>query len=48
LLNSWRKYNQNVCFFTVVFFLAFQVIADIDNDGVSEMVVAVSYFFDHE
>uniref|UniRef100_A0A5B7BQS9 DEX1 C-terminal domain-containing protein n=1 Tax=Davidia involucrata TaxID=16924 RepID=A0A5B7BQS9_DAVIN len=24
------------------------VIADIDNDGVSEMVVAVSYFFDHE
>lgn len=25
-----------------------QVIADIDNDGVSEMVVAVSYFFDRE
>jgi len=25
-----------------------QVIADIDNDGVSEMIVAVSYFFDHE
>ncbi|XP_030537134.1 protein DEFECTIVE IN EXINE FORMATION 1 [Rhodamnia argentea] len=24
------------------------VIADIDNDGVLEMVVAVSYFFDHE
>ncbi|XP_065852372.1 protein DEFECTIVE IN EXINE FORMATION 1 [Euphorbia lathyris] len=24
------------------------VIADIDNDGVVEMVVAVSYFFDHE
>ncbi|KAM5560339.1 hypothetical protein ABKV19_021482 [Rosa sericea] len=24
------------------------VIADVDNDGVSEMVVAVSYFFDHE
>ncbi|XP_012575589.1 protein DEFECTIVE IN EXINE FORMATION 1 [Cicer arietinum] len=24
------------------------VIADIDNDGVSEMVVAVSYFFEHE
>ncbi|KAF3795552.1 DEFECTIVE IN EXINE FORMATION 1 protein [Nymphaea thermarum] len=24
------------------------VIADIDGDGVSEMVVAVSYFFDHE
>ncbi|CAI9098388.1 OLC1v1035025C1 [Oldenlandia corymbosa var. corymbosa] len=24
------------------------VIADIDNDGISEMVVAVSYFFDHE
>ncbi|KAM7463991.1 hypothetical protein LguiA_032112 [Lonicera macranthoides] len=24
------------------------VIADIDNDGVQEMVVAVSYFFDHE
>ncbi|XP_015897105.1 protein DEFECTIVE IN EXINE FORMATION 1 [Ziziphus jujuba] len=24
------------------------VIADIDKDGVSEMVVAVSYFFDHE
>ncbi|XP_038702090.1 protein DEFECTIVE IN EXINE FORMATION 1-like isoform X2 [Tripterygium wilfordii] len=24
------------------------VIADIDNDGVSEMVVAVSHFFDHE
>ncbi|XP_027334221.1 protein DEFECTIVE IN EXINE FORMATION 1 isoform X2 [Abrus precatorius] len=24
------------------------VIADIDNDGVSEMIVAVSYFFDHE
>ncbi|KAF5953666.1 hypothetical protein HYC85_006522 [Camellia sinensis] len=24
------------------------VIADIDNDGVSEMVIAVSYFFDHE
>ena len=23
------------------------MIADIDNDGVSEMVVAVSYFFDH-
>jgi len=26
----------------------YQVIADIDNDGVSEMVVAVSYFFDRE
>lgn len=25
-----------------------QVIADIDKDGVPEMVVAVSYFFDHE
>ncbi|OIT01074.1 PREDICTED: protein DEFECTIVE IN EXINE FORMATION 1-like [Nicotiana attenuata] len=24
------------------------VIADIDNDGVSEMIIAVSYFFDHE
>ncbi|XP_022852209.1 protein DEFECTIVE IN EXINE FORMATION 1 isoform X2 [Olea europaea var. sylvestris] len=24
------------------------VIADIDNDGVSEMIVGVSYFFDHE
>ncbi|KAL9374289.1 hypothetical protein Peur_033909 [Populus x canadensis] len=24
------------------------VIADIDNDGVTEMIVAVSYFFDHE
>lgn len=24
------------------------VIADIDNDGISEMVVAVSYFFDHD
>ncbi|XP_043702205.1 protein DEFECTIVE IN EXINE FORMATION 1-like isoform X2 [Telopea speciosissima] len=24
------------------------VIADIDNDGISEMVIAVSYFFDHE
>ncbi|XP_077238805.1 protein DEFECTIVE IN EXINE FORMATION 1-like [Tasmannia lanceolata] len=24
------------------------VIADIDNDGISEMIVAVSYFFDHE
>nr|ASU91612.1 defective in exine formation 1 [Tapiscia sinensis] len=24
------------------------VIADIDNDGVSDMIVAVSYFFDHE
>ncbi|EEF34491.1 conserved hypothetical protein [Ricinus communis] len=24
------------------------VIADIDNDGVSEIIVAVSYFFDHE
>ncbi|KAJ4970335.1 hypothetical protein NE237_003434 [Protea cynaroides] len=24
------------------------VIADIDNDGISEMVLAVSYFFDHE
>ncbi|KAL9239025.1 hypothetical protein vseg_013383 [Gypsophila vaccaria] len=24
------------------------VIADIDNDGVAEMVVAVSYFFDHD
>ncbi|KAJ4834760.1 Protein DEFTIVE IN EXINE FORMATION 1 [Turnera subulata] len=24
------------------------VIADIDNDGVSEMIVAASYFFDHE
>ncbi|KAK6943074.1 hypothetical protein RJ641_028451 [Dillenia turbinata] len=24
------------------------VIADIDNDGVSEMIVAVSHFFDHE
>ncbi|XP_042512234.1 protein DEFECTIVE IN EXINE FORMATION 1-like [Macadamia integrifolia] len=24
------------------------VVADIDNDGISEMVVAVSYFFDHE
>lgn len=31
------------------FFAIFdQVIADIDKDGVSEMVVAVSYFFDHE
>ncbi|XP_059667914.1 protein DEFECTIVE IN EXINE FORMATION 1 isoform X2 [Cornus florida] len=28
--------------------LATPVIADIDNDGVSEMVVAVSYFFDNE
>ncbi|XP_057982412.1 protein DEFECTIVE IN EXINE FORMATION 1 [Malania oleifera] len=28
--------------------LSTPVIADIDNDGVSEMVVAVSYFFDHE
>ena len=25
-----------------------QVIADIDKDGVQEMVIAVSYFFDHE
>lgn len=25
-----------------------QVIADIDSDGVQEMVVAVSYFFDRE
>lgn len=25
-----------------------QVIADIDNDGVPEMIVAVSYFFDRE
>uniref|UniRef100_A0A7N0T2U8 DEX1 C-terminal domain-containing protein n=1 Tax=Kalanchoe fedtschenkoi TaxID=63787 RepID=A0A7N0T2U8_KALFE len=24
------------------------VIADIDNDGISEMIIAVSYFFDHE
>ncbi|KAI4353171.1 hypothetical protein L6164_002142 [Bauhinia variegata] len=28
--------------------LSTPVVADIDNDGVSEMVVAVSYFFDHE
>ncbi|KAI5009826.1 hypothetical protein ZWY2020_011963 [Hordeum vulgare] len=28
--------------------LSTPVIADIDNDGVQEMVVAVSYFFDHE
>lgn len=28
--------------------LSTPVIADIDNDGVSEMVVGVSYFFDHE
>ncbi|KAM7270801.1 hypothetical protein ACFE04_030015 [Oxalis oulophora] len=28
--------------------LSTPVIADIDNDGVSEMVIAVSYFFDHE
>ncbi|GLT37568.1 hypothetical protein SLA2020_118790 [Shorea laevis] len=28
--------------------LSTPVIADIDNDGVSEMIVAVSYFFDHE
>ncbi|CAH9103415.1 unnamed protein product [Cuscuta europaea] len=28
--------------------LSTPVIADIDKDGVSEMVVAVSYFFDHE
>jgi hypothetical protein len=30
------------------FFFPHQVIADIDNDGVTEMIVAVSYFFDHE
>lgn len=36
-------------FFLFFFFCHIdQVIADIDNDGVSEMVVAVSYFFDHE
>lgn len=28
--------------------LSTPVIADIDNDGVSEMIIAVSYFFDHE
>ncbi|CAL1378871.1 unnamed protein product [Linum trigynum] len=28
--------------------LSTPVIADIDKDGVSEMIVAVSYFFDHE
>ncbi|KAK8685331.1 hypothetical protein V6N13_041334 [Hibiscus sabdariffa] len=28
--------------------LSTPVIADIDNDGVTEMIVAVSYFFDHE
>ncbi|XP_028770563.1 protein DEFECTIVE IN EXINE FORMATION 1 [Neltuma alba] len=28
--------------------LSTPVIADIDNDGISEMVIAVSYFFDHE
>ncbi|KAK8563853.1 hypothetical protein V6N12_035989 [Hibiscus sabdariffa] len=28
--------------------LSTPVIADIDRDGVSEMIVAVSYFFDHE
>ncbi|KAE8727285.1 Protein DEFECTIVE IN EXINE FORMATION 1 [Hibiscus syriacus] len=28
--------------------LSTPVIADIDNDGVSEMIVSVSYFFDHE
>lgn len=32
----------------ILFSYSFQVIADIDKDGVSEMVVAVSYFFDHE
>ena len=30
------------------FIFHFQVIADIDGDGVSEMIVAVSYFFDRE
>ncbi|XP_068638086.1 protein DEFECTIVE IN EXINE FORMATION 1 [Aristolochia californica] len=29
-------------------FLSTPVIADIDGDGISEMVIAVSYFFDHE
>ncbi|KAK6943550.1 hypothetical protein RJ641_024652 [Dillenia turbinata] len=28
--------------------LSTPIIADIDNDGVTEMIVAVSYFFDHE
>ena len=28
--------------------LVYQVIADIDKDGIQEMVVAVSYFFDPE
>lgn len=28
--------------------LFLQVIADIDKDGVQEMVIAVSYFFDRE
>lgn len=31
---------------SVVLFV--QVIADIDNDGVDEMIVAASYFFDRE
>lgn len=45
---SW---SVNACYMclTIFFFAIFnQVIADIDKDGVSEMVVAVSYFFDHE
>lgn len=25
-----------------------QVIADLDNDGVDEMVIAASFFYDHE
>ncbi len=39
-----RSVNDLELFFT--FFL--QVIADIDKDGVHEMVIAVSYFFDRE
>lgn len=30
------------------FSYSLKVIADIDNDGIQEMVVAVSYFFDRE
>lgn len=33
---------------TLSYVVLFQVIADIDKDGVDELIVAVSYFFDRE
>lgn len=41
-------YHEVISVLFAIFCFFMQVIADIDNDGVKEMIVAVSYFFDPE